>query len=604
MKIKKIVFLIHFLMAAATLTAQQQRTPLPESLTALSPVKVFSSDTADEHAFADGRKDVPPSSFTVKSDEQGRPLYEVWVQEATKSHYGVSVHWKTTGAVRKGDVLLARLSMRTLSARQESGESAIYFFFQQATPPHNKSFINQLGTGNEWKTFDIPFIAAQDFQPGEASIGITFGTLPQNIELTGIEILNFGNKITIDQLPETRFTYTGREEKAAWRQEALGRIENIRTAPLHIKVVDEAGKPVKGANVEAQLTQSEFVWGTAVNEALLGSDQPDSENYRTYLTEFFNTATIENGFKAYGWAWDLQRKGNTLRTFEWLKANGFRQRGHTLVWPGWKFNPSSTKELALQDTAAFNRFIKAQFYERMAITKGQLIAWDVVNELMHEKDFFPYLPEDIVVEWFQLTRRLDPDAQLFINEYGMLNGLQSPANITSYLETIKALIRKGAPIDAIGIQGHVGRQPRDPEQVITDLDLFSDLGLPVQITEFDINTPDEELQADYTRDFLIAVYSHPMITGVTLWGFWEGQHWKPDAGMFRRDWSPKPAAAVWREWVTGKWKTHLSTRTDKKGEVRSRGHLGRYKIQIEHKGKIIQTEHQLSKDSKEIIITL
>jgi endo-1,4-beta-xylanase len=149
----------------------------------------------------------------------------------------------------------------------------------------------------------------------------------------------------------------------------------------------------------------------------------------------------------------------------------------------------------------------------MTAVKGRVIAWDVINELMYEKEFFPYLPKDIAVDWFKLAKQLDPQATLFMNEYSMLNSIASPANIKNYLSLYNELKLKGAPIEGLGIQGHVGRQPRNPAQVITDLDLFKPVGLPVQITEFDINMTDEELQADYTRDFLIACYSHPVVTG-------------------------------------------------------------------------------------------
>ena len=88
-----------------------------------------------------------------------------------------------------------------------------------------------------------------------------------------------------------------------------------------------------------------------------------------------------------------QSEGKHLALFRMVVRNGFRQRGHNLVWPAWKFNPFITKEIALTDTALFNRFIKAQFYERMAYTKHRVVAWDVVNEPMHEKEFFAYLPK-------------------------------------------------------------------------------------------------------------------------------------------------------------------------------------------------------------------
>jgi endo-1,4-beta-xylanase len=372
-----------------------------------------------------------------------------------------------------------------------------------------------------------------------------------------------------------------------------------------LKIVDSKGKPVSGASVKMAMMQSDFIWGTAVNEAQLAKDPDDTSatNYRTILKEFFNTAVIENGFKAGAWR-NQGRRPQTLKAFQWLQDNGFRQRGHNLVWPAWKFNDGAYKKTAEQDTAAFRKMIEADIHERMAITKGKVVAWDVINEMIHEKELLPYSPHDAPVQWFKLAKSLDPDAQLFINEYGMLNSIASPKNIEDYIQQVQGLRSAGAPIEAVGVQGHVGRQPRNPAQVIKDLDLFVPLGLPVQITEFDINSPDEELQADYTRDFLIACYSHPVVTGFTKWGFWQGAHWKPDAAMFRRDWTPKPSAAVWREWVTKKWKTNLTASSDKKGEVAARGHLGKYEITVTKGGKTAKQEFQLTKEAKTFQVTL
>lgn len=578
----------------------QQREVLEQSIQEKVVSKVFSSDQSSKN-YTHSKPSA--SRFILKSGEAGSPVYEVEVPRATKSQYGVAMHWQTTEGVQKGDVLLARITMRTLLARQESGESVVYYYFQEAKGA-DKSFITQIGTVEEWKTFNIPFVAHKDMKAGEAQIGLALGALAQHVEITGIEILNFGKQLRKDDLPETRFSYMGREAGATWREEALKRIEEIRTSPLTVRVMDAEGKPVKGAKVEVSLQQSDFIWGTSVKESLLAKDDAESQIYKKHLKELFNTAVIENGFKAGGWAWDEKRKMNTLLSFDWLRDNGFRQRGHNLVWPAWKFNSSLTKHIAMRDSASFDRYIKAQFHERMAYTKGQFIAWDVVNEYMHEKEFFRYLPHSTMVDWFKLAHELDPDAQLFINEYGMLNCVQSPQNIREYIDTIQVLRSKGAPIDGIGIQGHVGRQPRNPAQVITDLDFFVPMDLPVQITEFDINTPDEELQGDYMRDFLIAVYSHPVVTGVTLWGFWENAHWKPDAGMFRKDWSPKPSAQAWREWVIGQWKTHELGKTDKKGMMTVRGHLGQYTISVEHGGKQQIRICQLSKDTDVIEIVL
>ena len=159
-------------------------------------------------------------------------------------------------------------------------------------------------------------------------------------------------------------------------------------------------------------------------------------------------------------------------------------------------------------------------------------------------------------------------------------------------------------MDGLGIQGHLGQQLLPPAQVLEDLDLLATANLPIQISEFDINTPDEQLQADYTRDLLIACYSHPAVDGFFKWGFWEGQHWIPQAAMFRRDWSPKPNALVWREWVFGKWRTRIDSTTDTDGLVATRGHRGIYIVTVRHGDGERESTLALGKDGAEISISL
>lgn len=546
---------------------------------------VCSSNTSESYVFRDSRENVRKSECVVKR-EDGTLVYDINVHTPDRSQYTVALDFPNETEVRKGDVMLARLTTRTLFAHQETQESAFYLMFQEASSPWTKSVNTQISCGPEWQTFNVPFVAGVDLPAGKASLELCFGSLAQHVQIKDVEVLDYGPDHDVDSLPKTAFTYPGREADSQWRSEALERIERIRTAPFDITVKNKDGKTLKGAVVRVSMRRSEFIWGTAVNERETAATDSVSDIYREKLKEFFNTGIVENGFKAGGWAWDAKLKANTLKAFQWLKDNGFRQRGHNLVWPAWKFNSPLTKLVAEQgDDERFDAYIKAQFHERIAYTKGDLIAWDVVNELMHEKEFFKHLPEDSVVDWFKLAKELDPSAQLFINEYGMLNGAQSPINIEQYIAKIEELVSKGAPVEAVGIQGHIGTLPRSPMQVISDLDLFIPLGLPVQITEFDINTEDEQLQADYTRDFLIAVYSHPLVTGVNLWGFWEGHHWKPAAAMFKKDWSEKPNAAVWRDLVLGEWRTDLTKPTDKRGKVSERGHFGEYEMEVTYKGE-------------------
>jgi hypothetical protein len=154
------------------------------------------------------------------------------------------------------------------------------------------------------------------------------------------------------------------------------------------------------------------------------------------------------------------------------------------------------------------------------------------------------------------------------------------------------------------VQGHIGAQVRNPVDVLSDLDLLQTAGLPIHITEFDINTKDEELQADYTRDFLIACYSHPNVSAFIKWGFWQSDHWKPDAAMYRSDWSAKPNAAVWREWVVNKWRTRVEATTNAEGAISSRGHLGLYEVTVTKADRVLKHMMQLTQDRGVVRLTL
>ncbi len=354
--------------------------------------------------------------------------------------------------------------------------------------------------------------------------------------------------------------------------------------------------------VKARLINPEFIFGTAVSVNEIVGEDANAIKYKHNLLELFNAVTIDNNLKWPGWR-NLEKREQTIKAVTWILDNNLRLRGHNLVWPGRKFTPSPFKEKP-DFGPGFSDSIRDHIEDIVTYMKGKVYGWDVINEMLHEKDYFNVMPRSQAIEWFKQAKRIDPKATLFINEYSMLNNVASPQNIREYLDVIAELRNGGAPIDAIGVQGHIGRQPRSPIQIITDLDMFTSTGLPVQITEFDINTTDEKLQADYTRDFLIACYSHPIINGFTMWGFWEPAHWKPDAAMFRKDWTAKPNAAVWKDLVLNKWRTNISEISNENGMVNSRGHFGRYEITVT-KGKLVTKQfYQLTKNSLPAVIKL
>eukprot|EP01036_Dinobryon_divergens_P010195 gene10195-13650_t len=161
----------------------------------------------------------------------------------------------------------------------------------------------------------------------------------------------------------------------------------------------------------------------------------------------------------------------------------------------------------------------------------------------------------IQADWFQAARAASPTVPLFLNDYSNHDASLDAGHVAHFETTARYLKDQGAPLGGLGLQAHISANPSPPANVLAVLDRYAALGLPVRITEFDVNTDDEQLQADYTRDFLIALYSHATVVGFQTWGFWENAHWIPKAAMYRADWSEKPNTRAYKSLVLDQWRT-------------------------------------------------
>jgi hypothetical protein len=105
------------------------------------------------------------------------------------------------------------------------------------------------------------------------------------------------------------------------------------------------------------------------------------------------------------------------------------------------------------------------------------------------------------------------------------------------------------------------------------------------------------VHADYVRDFMTVVFSHPRVRAFIMWGFWEGSHWraKDSAAMFRRDWSRRPAQDVYEELVLKQWWTRWSGTTGADGSAALRAFFGRHRAQAEVNGQVLQAEVDLAR---------
>lgn len=510
--------------------------------------------------------------------------------------WGIEVRAPLARAVQAGDTALLHFYARAAKAADETGGGLLRVVVQQASPDYRKSLDALLNLGPEWQEFWVPFAFAGDYAAGAAEICFGFGFKRQTVEIGGMEVWHYGKRVELAALPKTRFGYIGRASDAAWRREALARIEQTRKSDVAITVRDAAGRPVAGATVRLEQRRSAFQFGSALQFARLVTDSADNKIYREKALELFNAASPEDDLKWGPWdgEWGTgYTKAQSLAALRWLQARGVPVRGHVLVWPGWKNLPESMRKL--RDTgrqAEIPQRVIEHINEITTATRGLLTEWDVLNEPFDNHDLMALFGNDIMTTWFAAARANLPDAPLYLNDYANHDLVANQEHFQNFYRTVIFLQGAKAPLGGIGLQGHIGGQPNPPERILATLDLYAKFGLPVRFTEFDVDTDDEQLQADYTRDFLILAYSHPAVVGVQLWGFWQKAHWRPRAAMYRADWSEKPNALAYKSLVLDQWRTRVRGETDAGGRYVTRGFHGDYGVTVEAGGR--RTERTFS----------
>ncbi|PJJ61049.1 endo-1,4-beta-xylanase [Hymenobacter chitinivorans] len=242
--------------------------------------------------------------------------------------------------------------------------------------------------------------------------------------------------------------------------------------------------------------------------------------------------------------------------YKLAKDNGYPFRMHVLTWgsqqPTWIATLPAAEQLAE---------IK-QWYAAVAQRYPAIDFLEVVNEPTHQPpgpssgggNYLEALGGsgttgwDWVITSFQLARQYFPTTKLMMNDYSVEN---SAASAQRYLGIINLLKARNL-IDVVGIQGHAFSTRGLPAaDLTTNLNTLASAGLPLYITELDIdgvnaqNQLDDAVQlAEYQRVFPV-FWLHPAVKGVTMWGYRPG-HWRTTQGAFLvNDDNSERSAMVW-----------------------------------------------------------
>ncbi len=229
----------------------------------------------------------------------------------------------------------------------------------------------------------------------------------------------------------------------------------------------------------------DFPIGAAVVKELL--ERPE---YAKTLIKDFSRLSSESNFK---WG-SLQPKQGKF-TFEkadaivtFAQKHNMKVHGHTLLWAHDGNEPKWVKDFQ-GDTKAWEQLMKDHITTVMKHFKGKVQSWDVVNEPIKEGGIYTNsiwyrkLGKDYIIKAFKFAQEADPQAKLFLNEYGQEFGGKKMKVLLSIVDDAK---KQGVNIHGMGFQLHTVL--RIDTKLITDnLKLAADKGLLIHISELDIS---------------------------------------------------------------------------------------------------------------------
>lgn len=444
-------------------------------------------------------------------------------------------------------------------AKIANGNGPIVAIVQGGPPDYRQKESASYELTKEWKEYSMTFLADQKGY-GLNNVAFQLGHAKGDIYVDDVEV------VPVEGVNDM-----------TWYNAADARIDSLRKKDFSIKATPNA-------DVKVELVRHDYPFGTAL--ALYDSKDSVEKWYRKTANKYFWYGVPENQFK---WPEYEPKKGKLKKRefkeyLDYVKDNGWGFRAHTLVWghQGYGFdkhfsNQGSCKEIGQKIKARIDRDLKEY--------KGQIVEYDVWNEVFHEAFIFDKCGWGLLDSAHIWAHKADPTAKLFINEYNVI----SAGETDRLYEIVKGMLARKVPVHGIGVQCHFNARPVVPGLVKERLDKLASLGLPIKVTELDFGTWEngmdfsEEEQAKRYELFIRSAFSHPAVEGILLWGFWDGRHWIKNGGIIAMDGREKPAAkTIYKLWHET-WTTKGTFKADANGDVKFRGFPGKYKVTINGK---------------------
>lgn len=239
-----------------------------------------------------------------------------------------------------------------------------------------------------------------------------------------------------------------------------------------------------------QYYADDFHIGAALGGRILAGDK----ELEAILVREFDSISPENCLK---WG--------SLRTadggWNWQEADtyvdlGMRNHmyivGHCLAWHS-QIPDSVFKDASGNYISADELTKKMQEHIHTVVDRysGKIDAWDAVNEAIADSEgnpmrtshYFNILGEKFIDIAFHSARESDPDVQLIYNDYSIESGNKH----RTCMDLLKRLLKRGVPVQGVGIQAHFNIDSPDVSQIEKAIVDFASLGLRVHFTELDMD---------------------------------------------------------------------------------------------------------------------
>ncbi|HEX2936183.1 MAG TPA: endo-1,4-beta-xylanase [Bacteroidales bacterium] len=271
------------------------------------------------------------------------------------------------------------------------------------------------------------------------------------------------------------------------------------------------------------------------------SVRTDFNNYWNQLTPENETkwASVEGTRDVY--TWDAVDK-----EYQYCKDHNFPFKFHTLIWggqyPGW-MDGLSEKEQMEEIT---------EWYDAVAAKYPDLQYIDVVNEALSGHNPAPFKNAlggdgvsgyDWIVKAFIMARERWPKAVLIYNDFNTFQW-----DTDRFIDLVKRIMAAGAPVDAAGCQSHDLNDMSGADFKTVLEKIHNQTGLPIFITEYDINQEDDQVQLTRFKEQIPIMWEADYVAGVTLWGYIYGSTWVDYSGLIKNG-VERPALQWLREYM-------------------------------------------------------